>query len=218
MPRRKIAFVRARQPEQKDQRRDQIMDVARSAFDEKGWDGFTMSLLAQRAGLAKGTAYRYYTTKEALFLDLLIAELESWLAEIGAELDRLEHAAPSRRASRLCQAIALQLGARPRLRKLLSLLHAVLERNVGEEAALAFKLRLAELLAAPAAKTETVLAMQRGEGLRFFLRAHALVVGLSQMAEPSPAIAAVLDSDSRLSAMKIDFAAELQACLLKLIA
>jgi len=49
------------------QTRRGIVDAALSEFQEKGYADTTMDGVAKRAGVAKGTPYRYFQAKEALF-------------------------------------------------------------------------------------------------------------------------------------------------------
>lgn len=61
-----------------DFRRAQIVDAARQAFARHGLAGTTMDGIARRAGVAKGTVYLYYRSKE----DLLRQILDEDLAEL----------------------------------------------------------------------------------------------------------------------------------------
>jgi TetR/AcrR family transcriptional regulator, mexJK operon transcriptional repressor len=45
-----------------------IIDAARAAFFEQGYDAISMDEVARRAGVAKQTVYSYYSSKDALFL------------------------------------------------------------------------------------------------------------------------------------------------------
>ncbi|NMG34032.1 TetR family transcriptional regulator [Azoarcus sp. TTM-91] len=54
-------------PDKTARRRDGIVRAAMAAFMEHGFADATMADVAQRAGVAKGTPYRYFPTKEALF-------------------------------------------------------------------------------------------------------------------------------------------------------
>ena len=58
---------RARSDEQKLFRRQQIMTAATELFHDVGYDGFSMALLADRAGVVKGTLYLYFKTREEVF-------------------------------------------------------------------------------------------------------------------------------------------------------
>lgn len=58
----------------------QILDVALTLFQEKGFRPTTMRDIADRAGIALGTTYNYFPTKEHLALYFFEAALERVLA------------------------------------------------------------------------------------------------------------------------------------------
>src|SRR5687767_3057624 len=47
-------------------RRDEVLDAALEMFAERGFHGATMPEIAARAGIATGTIYRHFASKEAL--------------------------------------------------------------------------------------------------------------------------------------------------------
>lgn len=47
--------------------RNRIFDVAMQLFNEKGFEGTQVSEIAEKAGIAKGTFFNYFPTKESLF-------------------------------------------------------------------------------------------------------------------------------------------------------
>jgi AcrR family transcriptional regulator len=47
--------------------RSRILQAALDEFSDKGYHASTIDSIAERAGIAKGTVYRYFNTKEALF-------------------------------------------------------------------------------------------------------------------------------------------------------
>jgi hypothetical protein len=107
--------------------------------------------------------------------------------------------------------VARTLVARPRLLRLLGVLHPILERNLTTEVLLAFKLELAGVLLGPAADLEALLpGLSPGDGPAFLRRLHAIIVGLALSSRPSPALAAVLDRPE-LAVMRVDLPSELQA-------
>jgi len=59
-------------PQRKKQRdaRTRIMQSALDEFSERGFHATTIESIAERAGIAKGTVYRYFKTKDALFTAL----------------------------------------------------------------------------------------------------------------------------------------------------
>ena len=69
---------RARSAEQKALRRHAVLEAAETYFLEVGYEAFSMSKLAKNIGLAKGTLYLYFQTREELFLTLYEQSLIRW--------------------------------------------------------------------------------------------------------------------------------------------
>ncbi len=65
-------------------RRDQILDVAESVFAERGYAQARIDDIAERAGLAHGTIYRYFASKQELFGAVLEARLEEMNRRLAA--------------------------------------------------------------------------------------------------------------------------------------
>lgn len=55
-----------------DARREAILSAAKEVFDELGFEQATMSEITARLGSSKATLYRYFDSKEALFLELVL--------------------------------------------------------------------------------------------------------------------------------------------------
>lgn len=71
-PRRKAAVrTRGPSPQKTARTRAAIIKAAMAEFLECGFAAATMAGIARRAGLAKGTAYLYFDTKEALFTGIV---------------------------------------------------------------------------------------------------------------------------------------------------
>jgi len=63
----------------------QIAQAALSLFSEKGYAGTSVQDIATRLGFGKGTIYKYYKSKEDLFL----ASMKEWVTASEVELSRL---------------------------------------------------------------------------------------------------------------------------------
>jgi len=59
-----------------------ILDAAAKTFGEYGYHQATMTKIAEQAGVAKGTVYWYFTSKEDLFLGLLDNSLDKLYANL----------------------------------------------------------------------------------------------------------------------------------------
>lgn len=54
------------------QREELLLDTALELFRECGWETVTVSQLAARAGVAKGTVYKHFASKEAIYACLAL--------------------------------------------------------------------------------------------------------------------------------------------------
>lgn len=202
---------RARSDEEKRERREAILDTALAMYAEQpSFAAFTMAALGERAGVAKGTLYLYFRTKEELFLALAERFLAEWFAEVEG---RLARAAEAWTAERAAAALLESLRGREVLARLLSILGTILEHNVEFEAALRFKRELHARAFATGRLLEARLPwLVPGQGARLLLYLHALVVGLWQMAEPSPVVARIMAAPE-LEPARIDFERDLAVTL-----
>jgi AcrR family transcriptional regulator len=74
---------RPEDPALKVRREEEILAAAAKLFAQRGYADTQMQTIADHLGVGNGTVYRYFRTKEALFL----ATVERGLAELTAEMD-----------------------------------------------------------------------------------------------------------------------------------
>jgi AcrR family transcriptional regulator len=207
---------RARSDEDKLERRNAILRTAwRMYTREPSFSAFTMAALAQQAGLAKGTLYLYFRTKEELFLALLESGFDAWFDVMDARLAEGEGAswAPEDAA----EVVVRSLRGRETLARLLSIQPVIVEHNVDYEAALRFKRGVMRRAEATGQRLEARLAFLRsGEGARLLVQLHALVIGVWQLAEPSPVIRRVMQAPE-LAPARVDFDEDLRFLLVTLL-
>jgi len=199
---------RARDPHAKDARRTAILRAAGELLDEVGLADLSMAHIAQRAGLAKGTLYLYFRTKEELFLHLLLSRLGDWFETFGTALD----AAPGPVApAEVGRIVAATIAPGSSLTRLLTLVFTALEADVQTAEAAVFLQRLFELASGAGEQLERrVTGFPHGQGVRFFRFLRALVVGLSR-AVSLPAPVREVMADERLAPFRVDFGSELSA-------
>ncbi len=80
--------VEAKAEAKRDQRRRQILGVAKELFAERGFHSASISEIIKSAGIARGTFYLYFNSKDAVFesiLELAIDELQARI--IGVDVD-----------------------------------------------------------------------------------------------------------------------------------
>jgi AcrR family transcriptional regulator len=78
----------ARARKRRDERRTQVLHVARLVFSERGYHAAGIADIIAAAGIARGTFYLYFTNKRAIFdelLDELLAQLNTAVVRISVE-------------------------------------------------------------------------------------------------------------------------------------
>ncbi len=199
----RLGRQRARTLEDKDLRRSHLLQAAAELFAQTDFDGVTIASMAQRAGVAKGTAYLYFNCKEAVFLELVQVELTQW----EYDLDWALQAIPDKRPTDTVPCtIARTLAARPMLGRLLVLLHSVIEPRLDLASAHAFKIFLRDLVFRLGGHlTQHIDGLTTQQALLLVMQIHALVISVTQLASPPPVIAQVLAQDASLQLMCIGF-------------
>ncbi len=183
-------WQRARQPEQKQQRRQEILAAAAALYDEHGFDGASLNAIARAAGLAKSNVYRYFSGREEIFLGLMAEDYDEY---VGALNDALGALAGSDDVEAVGGVIASTAAARPRLCALTSVLSGVIEQNISEEAFVEFKQSVLDVSERIAALLHGALPSLPVEAAHEFQRyLQALAAGLWPMGTSTKKFDAVM--------------------------
>ena len=78
--------IRATDDNEKAARRSTIIDAAAALFQGEAFATLTMASVARRCGLAKGTVYLYFRSKEELVLALFEERLDEWFNTLAERL------------------------------------------------------------------------------------------------------------------------------------
>ncbi|WXZ49457.1 TetR/AcrR family transcriptional regulator [Clavibacter tessellarius] len=81
-----MTFQRARNDEQRQIRRQAILDTAAGMLQEMTVAEVTLNELSRRVGLAKSNVLRYFESREAVLLDLMDDYFARWLVVLETEL------------------------------------------------------------------------------------------------------------------------------------
>jgi AcrR family transcriptional regulator len=143
---------------------------------------FTISALARRAGLAKGTVYLYFNNKGAILRALLADAIEGLLNDICAKVNKLTDPV---NAPKMAGAIRDALKNSATSRRLVRLLRG-LSQEPGP-AREAFRTRIYPLLAqADATIVRRLPTLRPGQGQEIMQFSWALLLGLSEFAGTKP--------------------------------
>ena len=131
-----MVWKRARSPEQIEQRRGDILQAAADLFDAKGIEQVSLTAIACKAKISKANVYRYFESREAIYLEILIEEVELWVTELERLFAPL---AGSDDFDSFVTALVDESVRRPKMLALMSAIPSVLERNVTGDVLRTFK-------------------------------------------------------------------------------
>ncbi|MBN9680861.1 MULTISPECIES: TetR/AcrR family transcriptional regulator [unclassified Corallococcus] len=209
----RVMPLRARRDEDKEARRRELLDAARALFEATSFAEVKMADVAARTGLAKGTVFLYFPTKEALFLALLDDLLTAWFAKLNGLLAE----GGTWTGHQLARTVAGSLEGEETFTRLLALAQTVLEQNVTVAQAQAFKERVLVSMGTTAALLQARLSFLTPESAVQLIRhVHALMTGLRQMADIAPVAREVLTLP-HMAPLRVDFSAELTAAITTLL-
>jgi AcrR family transcriptional regulator len=93
--------------------RRQIIDAALAIATEEGYDAVTTRTVAARAGVAIGTVYRYFTSKDHILVEAMFGWSERFERSIVDDLPA--GATPAERVTEVFERFAARAGRRPLL-------------------------------------------------------------------------------------------------------
>jgi AcrR family transcriptional regulator len=199
----RAGFLRARRPEQKQQRYAAILDAARELALRDGVGAVSLAGIAAEVGMHKSALLKYFETREEIFLRLAEIEWQEWAAGVVAGLSTAAD------AGEVADVLARTTADRPLFCQLLLYSPLTLERNVSLGVVRAFKKVVNGSL------HEVLPALQRAlptldadECFDLFAMSGIMAAGLWQVAHPSPQAAALHAEDPR-GASYADFGASL---------
>ncbi|WP_372346692.1 TetR family transcriptional regulator [Streptomyces sp. KL116D] len=202
---RPAAFQRARSAEQRELRKQAILDAATELLGEMTVGEISLRELSRRVGLSKTNVVRYFETREAVFFELLNRSLAQWIEDLSADLAAAGPAAPDA----VTDTVARSLAGRPLLCGLFSALGPELERNISAEAVREFKLVHVRLLDELAGLVRSHIAALTPDAARELVSLTVVyTAGLWPFAHPSDAVAEA-QRTPELADTKVDFATRL---------
>ncbi|MCB1186872.1 TetR family transcriptional regulator [bacterium] len=194
-------WIRARQPEQIEERRRTILATAREMLAGRDFRELSLNELARQAGFTKSNLYRYFGSMEEIFLEIYAEETCGWCRGMAEALDSLK---PGCGADAIAAGLVQQTLHRRLLLKLMPMLGNVLERNSSEEAILRFKLGMLDDLQLLEAALRRVLPELPQDAMPLLTHGfHAMVAGMAQSCEPNEAVQRVMEHP-RLQGMRMD--------------
>lgn len=176
-----MSIIRARDAEQKMQRKQTLLDAGWELFQTNDGQLPSVAQIVARAGLAKGTFYIYFKSKEELFLELVTNAMEELFGKLNSYLDQDNVSAAG--------CIDVFINAIDREAPIIQLgpmVTGVLEKNTAPEIILQFKRRLLTNLHQCGAKLGKCFpGLSAQKAARTLLRSYAVVLGIAQIQVPA---------------------------------
>ena len=197
--------IRATNPEDKEQRREAILDAAEQLWLSQPERTSNVAEIASAAGLAKGTVYLYFRSKEELFLGI-------HERHVGTFFQRMTQRALQDKPMSLDSMFNINrqfLMDTPAFLPLATLCHGLLERQIPLEIAYAFEERTYTHL------NQVVTALQRHfpqANQPLMMQSYALMLGSWQLLRPTP-LKQLMQERSLLSTGNNDYLDMLEAAL-----
>ena len=202
--------TRAVSEEQKEARKESILQAALELFREESFESINVARVADRAGIAKGTIYLYFTTKEEIFLALYQKDYKLWVKamEEGLRSGQGRYSIP-----KIASLFVRTLAGQQDFLRLTAILHTRLESNISLEKAKNFKNSVQEDLHRLGLLLEANLDfLKPGDGASLLVRAQAVIIGLQHIANPAPVISQFLEERDG-DVLNVDFPTALNETL-----
>lgn len=197
-------FIRARSPEQKEQRLDEIKGAVARQFAERPYHEITLTTIADELGWSRANLYKYVSTKEEVFLLLTGDEMDAYFSALLTALPEGCGLAPDT----VAEVWAGIANAHQEYFRLGDLLSTIVETNVTVERLMCFKRAYYDRVAEMRDRLPRILdiAPERVEPLLLAVYYHA--TGLVSGCWSNPLIAEALERLGTERAEK-DFRAEM---------
>ena len=165
---------RARSADQKALRRRAVLEAAETYFLEVGYEAFSMSKLAKKIGLAKGTFYLYFQTREELFMTLYEQSLIRWSQVFISDLS------DSMTSKAYAQKLFSTASADGAFLPLLIRLEHMIEHNVALPRLISSKQVFIKQMEALAEATSISLSLSEAQAIEVVKTMGVLLIGASQ--------------------------------------
>ncbi|MDP3277118.1 MAG: TetR family transcriptional regulator [Deltaproteobacteria bacterium] len=200
---------RTQQFEDRQHKHDHILRTARGLLERNPMLDTTMADIAERSGVAKGTLFLYFPTREALMLSMLTIDIVAWFDELDQALEEGGRWTQDRVVHMMAQSVT----NKPFFMRLLARLELTFQRAHGTQAAADFNAMLYPRMTKTGELLERRLPfLKAGEGAWLLLHARAQITGLWLMADSPPEVVKVL-KESPLNHLFVDFIKEFSASM-----
>ena len=159
-------WQRARTSEKKNERKEAICKAAVTLFKKHGYEGVSFNGIASEAGFTKSNMYRYFSSREEIFLNIFSGLFEKWVEDYLRRLEKLEQGED---VNLFANAWVNSFTSNLQFLELTPFLFVSLERNSSYEQLFMFKTLAKKLLYEVSLEVGRIFPDLRGEKAFIFL-------------------------------------------------
>ena len=126
-------FQRARSEQAKAKRWDEIVNSTLSLFERRPYTNITIKDIAQKTSFTRANIYKYISTKEEIFLEIIIRDSKKWINDLQNTISN------NMEIDDFLELWCKTAYKHKRLIQLFTLLPFVIEKNVSQEKLAVFK-------------------------------------------------------------------------------
>lgn len=194
------AFQRARSPQQRRQRVDELLQAARTLAARDGVRAVTLTEIANLAGVHVSGVRRYFASREEIFLRLAAEEWAGWVDAVADELGS---------GKAVSIVMPETLAQRPLFCDLLSHVSLSLEREVPEDTVREFKTQVLASVDRLCDALTSATGLSHDTAMDFVAAVMAMAGNFWQISHPPATLARLYEQDTRLAHAAGEFAPRL---------
>jgi AcrR family transcriptional regulator len=130
-----MLYQRARSEEQKNERINNIVKTTATLYATTPYHTITLSMVAKELSFTRANLYKYFRTKEEIFLEIILTDLRAWSEDVTMSFEKTH----SLNLGEFAHIWSVTLARHPRLLELLGLINTIIEQNVTVEKLIPYK-------------------------------------------------------------------------------
>lgn len=201
-----LDWKRARTEEKKNERKETIYKAAFKLFRENGYDNVSFNGIASESGFTKSNMYRYFSSKDEIFLNIFAGLFNEWFKECIKNLKELKEGDD---VSDFANTWVNSLLSHQQFLDLTPILFVSLERNSSYKQLLEFKELAKDLLFKISIEINRIFPKVEGEKVyRFLNLCFAATSNFWAASKQNKALKEIYNQD-KFKELKLDFKRDL---------
>lgn len=181
-------FIRARNNEQKEFRINEIKTAADSVFGENPYSEITLTTVAQKLGWSRANLYKYFSTKEEIYLALTEDKMQKYFSSLNAAFPKNNKFS----SQVIAEVWAGILNVNQDYLRYVSILSSIIEKNVSVERLADFKKKYYDLTSDFCKKFSETLKISQNSAQKIFYDVLLFSSANSSTCEKNPLVQSAL--------------------------